>query len=229
MTLWQGADAMAQRSSRPTNPRRAGRPPGQPSKSREEIAAAAGRVFRALGYHHARMEDVAAELEITKGSLYHYVRGKEDLLFETVLRPYEEAVQHLQEVAEDRLSAPEKLREIVRRHLANTAAYHPAIAVYLEQARHLPVPREIRRLDQRYVAGVRRILVDGMREGTLRTQDPAIACAALLGTCNWFAVNFDPDSGWEVEHVAEAFAETFLHGAATASPHTSPHPGGDGL
>ncbi len=193
-----------------------GRPRGRPPKTRAEIAAAARRVFRERGYAGATMDDIAAALGITKGSLYHYVETKEQLLFDAVLEPYRGALTHLRAVLadEDRL-LEERLVAVVRRHLTNVVTHHPAIAIYLENDRQLPVPAEIRALDREYVSGVRQLLLAGMRDGSLRVQDPSVATTALLGMCNWFALRYEPSAGWDVDEVAGDFTRIFLHGMAT--------------
>ncbi len=38
------------------------------------------RVFRKKGYHHTKMEDIAAACGLLKGSLYHYYKSKQDLM-----------------------------------------------------------------------------------------------------------------------------------------------------
>jgi AcrR family transcriptional regulator len=53
--------------------RRAGR-------TRRRILDAGLRVFARSGYDGASMDDIALELEATKGLLYHYFRSKQDLL-----------------------------------------------------------------------------------------------------------------------------------------------------
>src|SRR5438445_6353106 len=44
-----------------------------------KILSAAERLFGAQRYHEVRMEDVAAEAEVGKGTLYRYFRDKEEL------------------------------------------------------------------------------------------------------------------------------------------------------
>lgn len=46
---------------------------------REELAARAVRVFRERGYHGLSMRAVAGDLGVSKGMLYHYFTGKQDL------------------------------------------------------------------------------------------------------------------------------------------------------
>ncbi len=47
---------------------------------REDVLEAAIRVFHKKGYASASIQDVAAEVGVLKGSLYHYIDSKEDLL-----------------------------------------------------------------------------------------------------------------------------------------------------
>ena len=42
---------------------------------------AAARVFRARGFAAAGMRDIAVAADLSPGNLYHYFRGKEELLF----------------------------------------------------------------------------------------------------------------------------------------------------
>lgn len=178
---------------------------------------AAGQVFRTAGYDAARMDDVANELGITKSSLYHYVRTKEDLLVETVVEPYRDAVGHLHSLLRSDQAVETVLADVMRRHLRNVRDYYPAISVYLEQGRSLPVPAEVRDLDRQYVAGLRRLMLAGMRAGTLAVGDPTIAAAALLGMCNWYAVHYDPDDPRDVDDVADEFVRILLSGLRPAS------------
>lgn len=48
---------------------------------RAHIARAAARVFRAKGFHSATIRDVAVEAGLSQGSLYNYVRTKDDILY----------------------------------------------------------------------------------------------------------------------------------------------------
>jgi AcrR family transcriptional regulator len=46
---------------------------------REEIITAAEKVFFSRGFEHSTMDDIAAQAELSKGTLYLYFRNKEDL------------------------------------------------------------------------------------------------------------------------------------------------------
>src|SRR5260370_4163850 len=46
----------------------------------DQVRAAALRLFKEKGYHATSMRDIPSEVGINKGSLYSYIRSKEDLL-----------------------------------------------------------------------------------------------------------------------------------------------------
>lgn len=189
-----------------------GRPAGRSARAREEILAAAAEIFRRDGYHAARMDDIAEELGLAKASLYHYVRTKHELLFEIVLPPYRDFVHHLDEVLASDAPVPERIAEVVLRHLENVVRYSPAISIYVENVRTLPLPAEITELDARYLRGLRSLLATGIAEGSLRRADPAVAADALLGMCNWFAVRHSAQSPFDAAERAASVTGIFLDG-----------------
>src|ERR1043166_6022628 len=55
-------------------------------RKREEIVRAGLKVFAAKGFGGATMDDIALELEATKGLLYYHFKTKDDLLREILGR-----------------------------------------------------------------------------------------------------------------------------------------------
>ena len=196
---------------------RPGRPADRPALTRDEIVAAAANVFRRDGYQSARMDDVADALGITKGGLYYYVRTKHELLFDIILPPYRDAVAHLDDVLASPRPTPDRIGEVVARYIGNVAKYSPAISLYVENLRSLPVPSELSDLDARYVHGLRRLIAEGTRDGSLRTFVPTIAADALLGMCTSFAVRYSSLSSFDPEVIARDLTSIFLSGAASGA------------
>lgn len=48
---------------------------------RAQIAQAAARVFREKGFHTATIRDVAEAAGLTQGTIYNYIRSKDDILY----------------------------------------------------------------------------------------------------------------------------------------------------
>ena len=51
-------------------------------KKKKDILLSAIKIVNLKGYQGATMEEIAAELLMTKGSLYYYFKNKEDLIFQ---------------------------------------------------------------------------------------------------------------------------------------------------
>lgn len=100
---------------------------------REDIIAAAARVFQSKGYHGATVEDVANELNMLKGSLYYYIQKKEDLLLAIVSKPIEELLNGCKEIAGRNLPIKKKVKECILFHTRVVSKHWSAISVYLQE------------------------------------------------------------------------------------------------
>jgi AcrR family transcriptional regulator len=83
---------------------------GAPSRVREDIIAAATRVFSDRGYHAASMAEIAKAVGIRKPSLYHHVRKKEDLLFAIHEQMIDELIEQTMPVFTSSMTPAEKVR-----------------------------------------------------------------------------------------------------------------------
>src|ERR1700710_17081 len=110
-----------------------------PPRSRsEEVYAAALRLFRQKGYHATSMQDIADAVGLYKGSLYHYIGGKEDLLVQVFERAMGSLVANVERIAADTSLAPTaQLRLIVEAHVVAVSENLDALTVYLHEFRAL--------------------------------------------------------------------------------------------
>lgn len=66
-------------------------------KKRALITATAARLFATRPFHKVRLDDIAAEAKIGKGTLYIYFDSKEDLYFSLIYGGFAELVDRLRE------------------------------------------------------------------------------------------------------------------------------------
>src|SRR5256714_8911984 len=92
---------------------------GEPPRERgEQVYAAALRLFREKGYHATSMQDIAAAVGLYKGSLYHYIGGKEDLLIQVFERGMGALLTDVERIAGDTgLSPTAQLRRVIQAHV----------------------------------------------------------------------------------------------------------------
>jgi AcrR family transcriptional regulator len=80
---------------------------------RAEILEAAQRLVYTWGYEHTSIQDILAELHISKGAFYHYFDSKQALLEALIERLAKQVIQFLLPIVQDEhLPAPEKLQRV---------------------------------------------------------------------------------------------------------------------
>src|SRR2546427_11553724 len=100
----------------------------------DDIVSAAAKIFRTKGYHAATVRDIADEVGILKGSLYHHFDSKEELLYLVVKEPIAQMFRTIAEIAAAECGAAEKLRRAVPAHLEAFRWHYPPLLVYLSEA-----------------------------------------------------------------------------------------------
>src|SRR5436305_12335871 len=103
-----------------------------PRERGEQVYAAALRLFREKGYHATSMQDIAAAVGLYKGSLYHYIGGKDELLAQVFERAMGSLISQVEDiVADSSLSPALQLRRVIRAHVEAVASNLEALTVYL--------------------------------------------------------------------------------------------------
>ena len=88
----------------------------RPDDRPHEILEAALHIFAERGYANTKLEDVAAKVGVTKGTIYHYFATKEDLLLRAIEQYHDRAFQPLEEVlTEKRGPVSATIRRFLRR------------------------------------------------------------------------------------------------------------------
>jgi AcrR family transcriptional regulator len=182
----------------------------RPTTAREEeILAAATRMFREKGYHATSVRDIAESVGLLKGSLYHYIRSKEELLARLFEGALQETIGELEAIAARDASATERLREMVRAYALSVTANLDSVGIYLREWRALPPP-ELARVRQRRRAMralVESVIAEGARKREFAAGDAKIAALAILGMVNWIYEWYRPRGRLRPEALAQELAE----------------------
>lgn len=93
------------------NDLRAAREVQRRQENRETILHAAQTIIRRKGFSAVSMDDVAAEAQFSKATLYKYFRSKSELVFEILIHFLEDLDGRLRNVREQAAGARERLRD----------------------------------------------------------------------------------------------------------------------
>jgi AcrR family transcriptional regulator len=180
---------------------------------REDVIEAAIRVFSAKGYASASIQDVAEEVGVLKGSLYHYIDSKEDLL----ARIFEESDAQSFSLMEDSrnldLEAVERLRWFGRAWSRWYLDHIERARIYVNEWNHLTGERlkQVVKTRHEYEHRVEEIIDDVKRAGDAAPDlDTRYACffvlTAINGLPTWYRRR-GPDSA---EHIAEVYGDMIV-------------------
>ena len=162
---------------------------------REAMLHKAAIVFSRDGYDRATMAQLAGELGVSKGLLYHYYASKEALLFDIVRNHLAALVEVVEEADDPALDPQARLEALV---VALLEAYRDADAehrVQVEGMRILPESdqEKLKELERRLVA---------IFAGAVRALDPDLFAGrplikpvtmSLFGMMNWAYMWFRDD------------------------------------
>ncbi len=183
------------------------------------ILTRAAELFARRGYTAASMNEVAAACNVSKATLYHYVRDKHALLAQIAAEHVARLEALVREVKARRLPPPAELDALIR---SFTAAYADA------QHEHRVLTEDVKFLrdDERAaVEGSQRRVVAAFAATVARVR-PELASLAtplamlLFGMINWTFTWMKPGGALTHEALAPIVAELFFGGlpAVTAAP-----------
>jgi AcrR family transcriptional regulator len=186
-------------------------------RDRKQLVDVAARIFAERGFEAARLEDIAAELGVLKGSLYYHVSGKGELLYLVVLRILDPMIDSLEQIVITDAPAREKLAAMVRAHLGHYDQYYrESLVLFVDRA--LPLLSDEHRSHiferyHRYEALLRGLLQSGIESGEFRADlDVNILVLGLLGMCNWVPRWYRADGRLTIDAIADIFLAVLLDG-----------------
>jgi hypothetical protein len=142
-----------------------GRAARRRDERRLEILSAAARGFRDRGFAATGMRDIAAAADLSPANLYHYFRGKQELLYFCQAASLERLSEGLDAARRSGAAAAEQLESIIATHLRCVLGEMPAAAAHLEVDALEPELRtRIVAGRDRYERGIRRIVAAGVAE-----------------------------------------------------------------
>ncbi|MGQ9707775.1 MAG: TetR/AcrR family transcriptional regulator [bacterium] len=152
----------------------------------DAILKAAFAVVCDKGYYETRMDDVARQAGVAKGTVYLYFKDKADLYLGIIRWLVGEARAIVQEVGKMPLSADQRLRLVFERWVVALSAHPATVDLVFPEMReerceiarrfHLEVLPEIRRL----VDAIAALIQLGVKQQEFRKVEPRLAALSFL-------------------------------------------------
>lgn len=181
------------------------------AKKKEEILKSAASILAEKGYFGTTMEDIAAKLLMTKGSIYYYFKDKQDLLYQSQKVLLTQSLANIEEISKMDLSAKEKLEKAMYVHLefliSELSTY--ALGLKPEQVFVDENLEEILQLRGDYAKHFDQMIVEGIESGEFISVDVRVARNIILGSMNWIVQWYSPEKN-DNEEIAEMISGYLL-------------------
>jgi AcrR family transcriptional regulator len=149
---------------------------------RAHLVQAATRLFVERGFSNVSVNEIADVAGISIGSVYKYVRTKEDILWLVVDSLHRHVEDFLMKEPDEQESPSERLRSTFERFLRTVDGMRrDVVSVYREYG-HLPPEgqREFMRRERRIVEEFAKIIEAGNQAGEFHCRNPETAALTLL-------------------------------------------------
>ncbi|MFQ5960035.1 MAG: TetR/AcrR family transcriptional regulator [Candidatus Methylomirabilales bacterium] len=187
-------------------------------RKRREILQAAMRVFARDGYHRAKMEAVAEEAGIGKGTVYEYFKSKTELF----LVLHDHMLGELKDFYTKELAGIQQPAAMLERFIAvafqTFRLWEPFFLVFFdfwaEGGRGEQQALLQTRLREAYEvarADVAAIIAAGVRDGSFHCDNPPLVAASILATLDGLVLQWLCDrNAFDLDAMGETLTQTVL-------------------
>ncbi len=187
-------------------------------KKRRAILQAAMQVFARDGYHRAKMESVAEEAGIGKGTVYEYFKSKADLFIAlhdhmlTELKGF--YMKELSEIREPTLM----LERFIAVAFETFRAWEPFFLVFFDfwaeggrGQQEALLQTQMRQAYTKSRSDIAAIITSGVQDGSFRQVDPALTAASLLASLDGLVLQWLCDrNAFDLDLMRKNLTESIL-------------------
>jgi AcrR family transcriptional regulator len=179
--------------------------------TRDQIVAAAARLFERNGYGATSMEDIAAEADVSKATVYYQFPNKETLYTWICVNHATRAMKYVEQVESSTLTAAEKVVELVWDLVASTMHEATVRLLYDSHAHISANSREVIRASQhRYVDALERAIIGAQQAGDAFPDDAKLIALAIFESIGRTRHWFDPRGRLPAKEAGPAIVRMFL-------------------
>ena len=173
---------------------------------RDAVLRTAAQIFNEKGFHATSLDEVAERLQISKPTLYYYVKNKDDILFQCVSRGLDLMQQAILVVGQSGGTAHDKLVAAMRQYAEITTMDFGMCVIRVGED---PLPPESRSKLRRMKGAIdhefRELIRQGIAEGSMVDCDPRMAAFAIAGALSWIGRWYRPDGSQTPRQIADQF------------------------
>jgi AcrR family transcriptional regulator len=187
------------------------------SRRHEQICDAALKLFTRKGFHQTSVREIAIACGLPIGTLYTYIKTKEDILYLIYRRIFGIFQQRMVE-ATDGIEDPSRQLKAALEATLRIYDEFRDVVLLLYQESHALSRRAVQSLvevDRSYVSFFRQILEKGNTRGQFAVKDPNLIAISLLFLCAVWALKRWNLKDYALPEVIEHLDNLIMHGIAS--------------
>ena len=176
-----GGDAPKSPAVRPRRIQTATKNEGRVRERRELLVQAAIGVFLEKGFHNATVRDIGRAAKMTQGTIYNYVRSKDDILYMVCDRIVSEYQDEARKAVNTSRGPADRIRSAVRA-VSEVMYRHQREILLIYQDSHLLEPRSLRVILARveeFIGMFETLITDAARELKIALPHPHFSANIL--------------------------------------------------
>jgi AcrR family transcriptional regulator len=187
---------------------------------RERILEEAVKLFYERGFTGTTLDDIAAELGVTKPFIYTHFRSKSDLLTALCKPTIELSLDAVTRASKAVGSPAQRLRRAIVGFTQVVLSRQANIAIYFREEKNLSPEAlaEINALRKKFDRVLSKLLAEGVAAGEFDAKDLNLAALAIGGMISWAYTWHRPDGRLALDALCERMADLALQmvGARTS-------------
>lgn len=208
---------MARRMSSPW--RNVGDADMERASKKEAVLRTAAQIFNEKGFQATTLDEVAARLNVSKPTLYYYVKSKDDILFECVhigLTMVQDAI------AEVEAKGGRAVDKLVAAMMQYAEIVTMDFGMCIIRVGEDPLPKseraKLRGMKAKIDHEFRRLIEEGIAEGSIAPCDARIAAFTIGGALSWIGRWYRPDGELEQKEIARRMILLLTKGLCSRDP-----------
>ncbi|SHK34635.1 TetR/AcrR family transcriptional regulator [Paramaledivibacter caminithermalis] len=184
---------------------------------REAIIYSALKIFERDGFHKAKVEEIAKEANVGKGTIYEYFKSKKDLFCQMVKHMMDLYIDMIKEIVEENIDPITKLQHLLNLQL-ELAKKHGALGHMIQiETIKSGIGKDIKpyflEFRKKTIGLIEKIIEEGIEKKLFKKIDTYVAALFFIGSSNQFAfeINFVRNCKDEYDHEGKLDVEEFMN------------------
>lgn len=179
---------------------------------RQRVLSESMEIFSRRGFRATSMNEIASAVGLSKATLYHYFRSKEELLVRLYSNMLDESLEMGRETVAAAASPLAAIRDLIASRVVYTCRNQALLKVCFEEEHELPaelsaeVVRRRRAFEDLFLTALREHLAQ--HPDLLAGMSPTVFMNMCLGAANWCYKWYRPDGPATPEELGEQIAHS---------------------